>query len=547
MAKVKDGDFMGIVDSVSIEKFRKFENLSFSLGSKLTALVGQNGTLKTTLLGMISQPFSMYYNKADPDISSSQMAFFDEKTLDGYQFESKFADKFKFDKNVEKAGEHRYTLYFHDKEFVPDGEFITESIPRKEGLSEGIRLWNAKGRGAGEGYIHYPVIYLSLKRVSPIGEEAKVDITEKAQDYLPLFASIAKEILISPEDYTNLDFIKSSNKATFVGHPKTYGASTVSAGQDNIGKIITAILSFKMLKDKHPNEYRGGMLFIDEIDATLYPAAQKKMLEKLFRFASDFKIQIIFTTHSPTIIDTLFDPNYSHHSKVIFLKEISGKITCEEKLTLPQIEAKLNVSLVPQCSKPEKIRIYTEDEEARIFLKALLNRKYSQQIEILSVNLGANELISLVETRRIPEFKHNMIILDGDKIETKNHKNIIYLPGEDDSPSSAKPVGPDHLLYNFLYTLSDSDDFWPGVKDTGSYDKQFCFADYMANTTNTTKSRDFYKKWFSSQKQNWGSKKDSAVKYWIKKNPKQTDNFIKSFVKTYNFLAKAKNLPLIEQ
>lgn len=48
-----------IIRSVEIEKFRAFENASFTLGKRITAISGRNATQKTTVLGMIGQPFTI--------------------------------------------------------------------------------------------------------------------------------------------------------------------------------------------------------------------------------------------------------------------------------------------------------------------------------------------------------------------------------------------------------------------------------------------------------------------------------------------------------
>lgn len=48
-----------IIKSIEIEKFRAFQDIKFSLGKRLTAISGRNATQKTTLLGMIGQPFTI--------------------------------------------------------------------------------------------------------------------------------------------------------------------------------------------------------------------------------------------------------------------------------------------------------------------------------------------------------------------------------------------------------------------------------------------------------------------------------------------------------
>ena len=75
-----------IIRSVEIEKFRAFENASFTLGKRITAISGRNATQKTTVLGMIGQPFT---------ISAKDHPMYGCKTIDGYNFRSQFKDKFK--------------------------------------------------------------------------------------------------------------------------------------------------------------------------------------------------------------------------------------------------------------------------------------------------------------------------------------------------------------------------------------------------------------------------------------------------------------------
>lgn len=63
---------------------------------------------------------------------------------------------------------------------------------------------------------------------------------------------------------------------------------TNSAGEGNITKIILAVLSFKRLKERYP--------------ATLYGFSQKSLIDYLWTAAKEYKIQIVFTTHSPIVL-----------------------------------------------------------------------------------------------------------------------------------------------------------------------------------------------------------------------------------------------------
>lgn len=537
-------NFSGIIEKIHIAKFRKFQNLTIRCGRKLTVIAGQNGTQKTTLLGLLAHPFSMSKKNPDDDEKivfedTSAVSFSEFKTIQGRLFQSKFANKFKFDETKEKSKDHEYSLYMVDKTIGDQGVFTLESMLRDK-KSKKLRLWKKGARAAGDGYMHFPVIYLSLKRVSPIGEEKRIkkqeiDLTEDEQKFLK---TNYEEILCLPEETYETDKLKSSNKDTLVSHPDSYSALTVSAGQDNIGSILTAVLSFKRLKEKFPQEYEGGLLFIDEIESTLYPAAQEQLVKKLFKFARDFQLQIFCTTHSPSVIDVAMNPVYKRECVFSYLKlATASTVIVDGNATPEQIYAHLSLRTIrKERQEHSKLRVYTEDEEARLFLKALLPRKYLKLLDIVKVNIGANELIDL-KRRNIREFTANFIILDGD--QSVSGRNIIELPGT---------VGPDHLLYDFLKEIPMEDSFWQDPPKTGGYSQQICFKNFKElSSCREGEKRQFYKNWFREQCENqyWGKNNLSAFTCWCKRHPDDANAFLEKFVKTYNYLAKKNEMPLI--
>ena len=46
-------------------------------------------------------------------------------------------------------------------------------------------------------------------------------------------------------------------------------------------RIILAVLSFKRLQEEHKRDYKGGILLIDELDATLYGFSPRKLIDYL--------------------------------------------------------------------------------------------------------------------------------------------------------------------------------------------------------------------------------------------------------------------------
>ena len=94
-----------IIQRMEIEKFRAFQNTSFALGKRITAIAGRNATQKTTLLGMLGQPFTI----------SSNHPMHGCTTIDGYNFRSQFKEKFKISPKYDIIGQHKWTLILNYK------------------------------------------------------------------------------------------------------------------------------------------------------------------------------------------------------------------------------------------------------------------------------------------------------------------------------------------------------------------------------------------------------------------------------------------------
>lgn len=122
-------------------------------------------------------------------------------------------------------------------------------------------------------------------------------------------------------------------------------------GQDNLSKIILALFSFKHLKEKYPHEYKGGILAIDELDATMYPASQKKLLKELRTYASKLNLQIFFTTHSLSLLESIDDlvgecsqkDATKDQVRLVYLKKQDNNIVINDKATFHNITLNLQV------------------------------------------------------------------------------------------------------------------------------------------------------------------------------------------------------------
>ena len=510
-----------IIDSLHVEKFRGFQNLEFDLGKQVTLIAGQNGTQKSTLLGMLTQTFSI--GKSHPMHAQSP--------LSGGSFRSSFSDKFRLSPKFDLPKEHEWTLTLSGSA----EKFTIESISRKNATSH-LRFWRKGNRSAGSGYVQLPVIYLSLKRLLPNAEESGFDedpsvtLTDSEVDF---YKKWYRTILISDDKLEKVDYLKSKNKETAGVTSDHYDWRSNSAGQDNVGKILLAIMSFQRLKDSFPDDYKGGILAIDEIDAALYSGAQLKLFDALMNFSSKLNIQIIATTHSMPLIEKAIETSNTkgreRSSKVIYLKKSDGLVTTETDLHVEKIKNHLDVSLGKVIKV--SVDVFAEDEESRDFSRACLGRKF-KGLNYINCSLGCENLIQLAK-QKIPTFLHpnSIIVVDGDVAPNKivKFKNYITLPGGD---------SPEKVLSTFLNGLSDTDPFWTAKHH--SYSRQICFRDCKLDDIHSDRTK--AKKWYNDQKATgvWGNGASELYKRYFKEHPEEKENYIEKFKSIYDEVFKHK-------
>ncbi len=520
-----------IIDSIHIKRFRGFNDVQFQLGKNLTVIAGQNGTQKTTILGIISQPFTIT-NEGNP--------IYGEKPLCGGNYKSLFSEKFKLSKTFDKPKSHEWTLHLNRKE---EPEFTLESIERKiKSGSKGIRFWRKGDRSKGSGYIQLPVIYLSLSRLFPIGEDSDINTSSEISlnnAEFEFYQEWHNKILIIPDiEMTQVDYLASKQKNTLGATTSFYDWRMNSAGQDNIGKILLAILSFKRLKEKYGADYQGGILAIDEIDATLYPASQLKLIDALRKFSSQLNIQVVFTSHSLTILQRACewqdDQRISGQIKVVYLQKFDASVRAIDNISYQVIRNKLNVVLSERQQK-KRIPVFTEDKEGEIFLKAIIKRR-SSSLEFVDCTLGCDNLIELAR-KKIVGFKYpqSVIALDGDvrsegskMRKINNLKNILVLPGN---------KSPERLLAEFIHGLSDDSPLWENIYE--GYNKQLAFRDVQLKQITGKAGREKAKEWFNSQKQYWGRNCANVINPWIEENRLDVDSFVEQYdnlIEKYNTL-----------
>jgi hypothetical protein len=350
------------------------------------------------------------------------------------------------------------------------------------------------------------VIYLSLKRLTPIADEKW--LTMGHHDQLTVgqknkYNELYRMIFSTTDNVIPLH-TRTSNKESYAPVTSVYDSYGISAGQDNIGQILLALIEFRKLKELDPTGYKGGLLLIDELDATLYPASQKNLYLVIGKEAKELDLQVIFTTHSSDILNFINSVNGSvlkNATNFVGLFNLTGSISVKQGWgALKNVLADLNHEAL-QAIRPKQINVYFEDAEGCVFFQNLVSGlKLDCEFSLKDISLGCGMYKTLIE-KGFEEFFRSIVVLDGDfknQLSEDNSKNVVFLPGS---------IRPENVIKEFLYNLPETDWFW---ENEFQYTKKV----FLQSLLNLKDNREEMKKWFNSQKKYWGENCKQLFNRW---------------------------------
>lgn len=292
-----------MIKKIHIVKYRKLQDMDFDLSKGINVISGTNGTCKTSLLHIVSNAYQAVTKNCDwlQDASCLDVI----KQINSMT-NPKIESLTKGDKVYnDPANGTKGTLFTVDYYGHAPLEFRKHNS--KLSSRYAVKPWYRPGTT--EKLPFCPVIYLGLTRLYPFGEYLNEAAVEKLKKNLPVeyqneIADIYKRltgISISAVSPQKMGDIKT--RADFESDKAGIDSNTISAGEDNLFIIISALVSLKYYFENitSTNEIES-VLLIDEFDATLHPSLQFKLLDIFRTYSSDYKIQIAFTTHSCMIM-----------------------------------------------------------------------------------------------------------------------------------------------------------------------------------------------------------------------------------------------------
>lgn len=523
--------------SMSIGNFRNFKKIDFSLGRQITLISGQNGSGKSNLLSLIASSCgesrkSELGSNFQPDFND----FFAIDETENYDAYSLYVD-FKDSNNKLVL---RKKLTFKNDSKTNRGIRI---IPRTTKIDENDKrrlrdIENAAKEEYGVGgaaRVPIPTIYLSISRLYPLGEKKDNISIKKCSERNSLYQRNAnvkfaewynRVIPGTINTDGNLSIIekeKISRRASFHMDMSHTPALSQSVGQDNLANIISAFVDVYMLS-LQPN-YEGALICIDEIDVSLHPDTQIRLLQLMMSLADQLKIQFVLTTHSLTMLKELSvqEKKCPENYKIVYLKNPSSPYV-EQKNDYYALKAdlfnKLNYTL-------PLVKVYFEDEIGKMIFSMLMESLKNQieevrdksgylrdrnnnsehinkqlieleelatisdKLNLIPTKLGCEDLIKISEADTY--FMRVIMILDGDarikngkdvqKPQVRDYLDKKYIGKKDQDRKCKQNIcffpgyfAPESYIYKMIHILVNHQDnhlmFWRTLdqyEDTAMY------------------------------------------------------------------------------
>lgn len=511
--------------NIRINKFRVLKDINIDLGQYITVFAGWNATGKSTLLALLA--------------NSTELKVSDGRTYSGKQFRAEFSEIIKGSLSYDKAEQDKLEITLAVDGSIRKKTFRTawqDSNTRFRVIPKEI---DEAGKRLNEAKFQLPVIYLGLSRLYPIGELSDDILLSQEQSFSEedkaWFIEKYNFILSKQEDIqsvTNID-VKTSQTEKMGINTDSYDWRTNSAGQDNVSQILKAVLSFKKAKRELGNKFKGGLLIIDELEASLHPKAQEKMFnEILLKSAKDIGIQIIFTTHSLTLIkkvcektndDTIISYYFTFENHELEIKRNADYDFIEKDLLVSPIDV--------ECMNQQKVTVYSEDKEARWFIKKLLYGN-NHKLDFRNVKISCSSLVDLMNCE--PCFKNYIVIFDGDFDQNKrikiNKNNYLVLPTYNN-----KKMSPEKELHDFLFSEKASN-YFENEKKKYPHLKREYFEENDVESDSNKKERVRYKEWFNLHKSLFD--KTRLFSYWKEENREIAEDFRQQFLEKMERISK---------
>lgn len=421
------------------------------------------------------------------------------------------------------------------------------------------------GAEKGDGNFTYNTSFLNLKRLLPLVDtKAKPDsdealkLTKHERDQQKDFYEY---VMPSTEYGAFAPIHQKGLKTTFAptGNQATYDYESISSGEDNLGAIFNRLIGFQRAFKK--NQLEGNGIFcIDEFESSLHPVAQINLFQYLYKWAADYKVQVVITTHSLHLIQNLYLKHKKNlDSRRIVFNFVSCATADQDKnypiLLNPDYQLayqELTLEKPNDIIEAQKIDIFCEDVLAIHYIKKLIKKPKILKLISLHCNLnqdatnnGTTYSALLNLCKNFPLLlQHSFVIFDADVTDTvtaaiKNKNTFLVLPDDDN-------LAIERRIIHFILGLKNDDYFFTKFNhEKAWFLNEFKQAGVKSLTPDDVKNEDVVK---IDQCKRWANTDISDFKKYVTYYCNQLEaraEFSKKFIERINTINTRKGLPLL--
>ncbi len=426
-----------MIKKIHFNQYRKLKDLDIEFTKNINIISGTNGTCKTSILHLCSNAFQapkkdyIANDKVITTINTINM-------LTNPKIETLTKGDKKYNNPAPNFDGPLFNITYFDDVNLDFRRHNTDSELSKH---KRYRIILKYPKGKKMSLKTLATIYLGLPRLYPFGEiddkektnnSIKIrNITNQLPDeYQAELYKLYKELTgISVAQGKNIKIEKIKSRTDFNTDVEGIDSNTISAGEDNIMIILTALVSLKYYYDNISNKDDEviSMLLIDELDATLHPEMQIKIFNKILDYSDKYKIQVIFTSHSFTLIEHA----KKNKQNLIYIQNKRTTVKLMENPDIYKIKMDLYNETAINLFKNSKIPVFTEDDEARFVLDILFNQykiNLNNLFHLINANMSHTCITQIFKDEYIYKNTVGLIaILDGDcreKMLQINNKDL---------------------------------------------------------------------------------------------------------------------------
>ena len=175
-------------------------------------------------------------------------------------------------------------------------------------------------------------------------------------------------------------------------------------------------------------QLRGALVLIDEVEAGLHPWVQQLLMLHLQELALRNDLQIIVTSHSPVVLDSV-----PSHGRIFLDRDSGGKVS-----TRPPYKDIVQDALYGRSN--DALNILCEDDAAEGIVRGVLDfltakREFRPESTRIGRDTGASEFPMHAEAfRKFGQIQNFVFVLDGDMRDGDMSAKIRKTAGSDDFP-----------------------------------------------------------------------------------------------------------------